>query len=217
LVRFPLLFIHGLYSDETNDVSAVKTWLSETTVQQVLIGLLTLYFPLSASELACWQEDPDTFLSDEEADSWEYQLRPSAEKLLMDLVATFKSTIIPHLMTQFNQAVHLLTLAVPRLPELSQMLLLDAVLNAVGLAAHWLFEVFDFDAFFRVLLPVLHLNQEHAIAVESIASVRILRRRAAWLSGHWVKLHRFLALNACRFESSAVPRHDHISTCYFQP
>jgi hypothetical protein len=66
-----------------------------STVANVLISR---YMMLRKDELILWDEDPEGWINHEEADLWEYQVRPCAEKVFMELMARYTKNMCPLVM-----------------------------------------------------------------------------------------------------------------------
>ncbi|TPX38440.1 hypothetical protein SeMB42_g06738 [Synchytrium endobioticum] len=134
--------------------------------------LVTKYLVLTLEEMRSWEEDPEAFVSEEEADHWEYNLRACAEKVLMDLVSQNRVLLAP-LLTQMLQRVS-------DMPDTEDrtILLKDAVYSAVGVCAQDLFDFVDFDSWFTSRLI--------AEATNPAPRYKLLRRRISLLIGNWI-------------------------------
>ncbi|TPX34316.1 hypothetical protein SmJEL517_g03017 [Synchytrium microbalum] len=153
--------------------SVIDTELFTTTfVVSCCEVLVSKYLVLTGEEMRSWEDDPETFVSEEEADHWEYNLRACAEKVLMDLVSQHRALLSPVLI-QMLQRVSEMPDTDPRC-----ILLRDAVYSAVGLCAQDLYDLVDFDSWFTGRLI--------AEATNPSPPYRILHRRVALLVGHWV-------------------------------
>ncbi|XP_035704828.1 importin-11 isoform X2 [Folsomia candida] len=133
--------------------------------------LVTRYLPLSQTEIESWAEDPEEFAlrMDESGETWKYNLRQSAETLLVTLFKEFrKSTaVLLALMKEYETP-----LKDPQ--DRSTILAKDALYNAVGITAYELYDEFSFDTWLASTL--VH---------ELTLPVPILHRRITWLVGQW--------------------------------
>ncbi|KAL7268006.1 hypothetical protein RUND412_009385 [Rhizina undulata] len=165
---------HQKEKDENKKATELlKTQLfTPTTIRHCMEVLVTKYFMLRPVDLEGWNEDPEAWSEQWEnsVDSYEFLIRPCAEKLFMDLVVNYKSLADP-LMNVFNT-----------LPSISNddILTKDAIYTAVGLAAPVLHPYMDFDQFLiNTLVNEVQIGQQ---------GYNILRRRTAILIGQWVSV-----------------------------
>ncbi|RPB22907.1 ARM repeat-containing protein [Terfezia boudieri ATCC MYA-4762] len=157
--------------------TAVELLKSELLNEQILIScmevLVTKYFMLRKGDLEGWEEDPEAWSMawEDASESWEFLIRPCAEKLFMDLVAHEKTKLAGPLKQVFDSC---------STPQHQDILFKDAVYTAIGLAAAVLQQDvnLDFDAFMtNTLVPEVQISQPW---------YNILRRRVAILIGQWV-------------------------------
>ncbi|KAK6340144.1 hypothetical protein TWF730_001914 [Orbilia blumenaviensis] len=133
--------------------------------------LVTKYFILRRDDLEAWEEDPETWAItwDDQTESWEYMIRPCAEKLFVDFAVNFKKDLAQPIVNVFNNVATL---------ENHDVLLKDSVYNAVGLVPAILEPHLDFNIFLQnVLANEVQINQP---------DYRILRHRIPILIGQWV-------------------------------
>ncbi|KAJ3124436.1 hypothetical protein HK100_011234, partial [Physocladia obscura] len=71
-----------------------------TNAAQILV---TKYMVMNNEELERWNDEPESFMADEEADQWEFSLRMCAQKALMDLISKNRTTIAPVLVSMLQQ------------------------------------------------------------------------------------------------------------------
>ncbi|KAG0644506.1 armadillo-type protein [Tuber brumale] len=166
---------HKAEKDETKEATAIfKTQLfTPETVTHCMEILVTKYFVIRPSDLTEWEEDPEGWSEQWEnaVESWEFLIRPCAEKLFMDLVLNFKETLGEPLMRVFSSVSS---------DEKSDVLIKDAIYTAVGLAAPVLHTALNFDQFMHnTLVKEIQIQQP---------GYNILRRRIAILIGQWVSV-----------------------------
>ncbi|KAK3911749.1 Importin-11 [Frankliniella fusca] len=135
-------------------------------------GLVGHYFLLTQEDLQMWDEDPETFATDESGECWKYSLRPCTEWLFVTVFREFSDILAP-VLSAMIQANHGLVSG----DDLNGILVKDAIYYAVGLAAFELYDEINFDEWFLTTLrQELQLQGGH---------YRVLRRRVAWLLGQW--------------------------------
>lgn len=166
---------HKAEKDETKEATTIfKTQLfTPETVTHCMEVLVTKYFVIRPSDLAEWEEDPEGWSEQWEnaVESWEFLIRPCAEKLFMDLVLNFKETLGEPLMRVFSSVSS---------DEKGDVLIKDAIYTAVGLAAPVLHTALNFDQFMHnTLVKEIQIQQP---------GYNILRRRIAILIGQWVSV-----------------------------
>uniref|UniRef100_A0A8B9JDP4 Importin-11 n=1 Tax=Astyanax mexicanus TaxID=7994 RepID=A0A8B9JDP4_ASTMX len=160
---------------ETLEAHKIKTaFFTHPTLTEIAKRLVSKYFLLTEEELIMWEEDPEGFAVEETGgDSWKYSLRPSTEVLFLDIFHNYSQTLTPVLLEMMH------SLQGPsNVDDTLQLLMKDAVFNAVGLAAYELFDSVDFDQWFSSqLLGELQVNHNR---------YKLIRRRAIWLIGQWI-------------------------------
>ncbi|KAI0224250.1 hypothetical protein L0F63_007430 [Massospora cicadina] len=146
--------------------------LNPDTVVRLLKLLVTRYLILKPqTDLFLWENDPEAWILEEEADHWEYHFRKCSERLVTSIVFRYRAWVGPLLLEILDSVMG------PK-ASMEELLVKDAVYNALGLAAHDLFDIVDFDAWFRD-----HLGRE---LVETGVGYPVLRYRIVWLIGQWV-------------------------------
>ncbi|XP_074493759.1 importin-11 [Sebastes fasciatus] len=162
---------------ESLEAHKIKTaFFTHPTLTEIGRRLVSHYFLLTEEELAMWEEDPESFAVEETGgDSWKYSLRPCAEVLFLDIFHSYNQILIPVLLDMVQN------LQGPTNVEDSvQLLMKDAVYNAVGLAAYELFDNVDFDQWFKnQLLGELQVSHHR---------YKLIRRRVIWLIGQWISV-----------------------------
>ncbi|KAG2171813.1 hypothetical protein INT43_008193 [Umbelopsis isabellina] len=132
--------------------------------------LVTKYMQLRPEDLDLWESDPEGWVNGEEADHWEFELKPCAEKVFMDLLISYTEQLSPILVNLVD------TVAVVN--DQNSLLFKDAIYCSIGLGANELFNTFDFNTFLVNRLVPEIANKE--------PTFKILRRRIAWMIGHWI-------------------------------
>ncbi|QPG95032.1 hypothetical protein C2857_007524 [Epichloe festucae Fl1] len=148
----------------------IKTELfKDDLVIQIVNSIISHLFVFRRSDLELWEEDPEEWEHQEqsEGNAYEWEVRPCAEKLFLDLLTNFKQLIIPPLLSYFQTA---------QSPQ-SDIATKEAVYTAMGLAAAHVSEVFDFDG-------VLSSTIVHD-ARQQGGLYKVLRRRIAILISQW--------------------------------
>lgn len=148
----------------------IKTQLFEPDlVIQIVNSIITHLFVFRKADLEAWEEDPEEWEQQEqsEGNAYEWEVRPCAEKLFLDLLTNFKDLLIPPLLSYFQTAQS----------DQADIATKEAVYTALGLAAAHVCNVFDFDA----ILSSTIIND----AQQQGGLYRILRRRIAILLSAW--------------------------------
>ncbi|XP_028170054.1 importin-11, partial [Ostrinia furnacalis] len=109
--------------------------LDPSTVCHMCRHLVSHYFVLSADDLALWDAEPESFVTDEAGESWKYSLRPCTEALFMELFQ-FRNVLAPELV-RLLASLQQQQISPDDLPAILKT---DAIYNAVGLAA---FDLYD--------------------------------------------------------------------------
>jgi hypothetical protein len=143
------------------------------TVRWCMEVLVTKYFTLRPSDIEEWREDPESWNEQWEnaVESYEFLIRPCAEKLFNDLVVNYKEILTKPLMDVFSTISTAAT---------DEILMRDAIYTAIGLAAGVLFQDLDFDKF-------IHETLVNEIQVTS-PGYYIIRRRVSIIIGQWVSV-----------------------------
>lgn len=162
---------------ESLEAHKIKTaFFTHPTLTEIGRRLVSQYFLLTEEELAMWEEDPESFAVEETGgDSWKYSLRPCTEVLFLDIFHNYSQTLTPVLLEMVQNLQGPTNVEDP-----VQLLMKDAVYNAVGLAAYELFDNVDFDTWFKnQLLGELQVNHHR---------YKLIRRRVIWLIGQWISV-----------------------------
>uniref|UniRef100_A0A674NXU5 Importin-11 n=1 Tax=Takifugu rubripes TaxID=31033 RepID=A0A674NXU5_TAKRU len=163
---------------ESLEAHKIKTaFFTYSTLTEIGRRLVSHYFLLTEEELTMWEEDPESFGTVEETggDSWKYSLRPCTEVLFLDIFHNYSQTLTPVLLDMVQNLQGPTNVEDP-----VQLLMKDAVYNAVGLAAYELFDNVDFDQWFKnQLLGELQVSHHR---------YKLIRRRVIWLIGQWISV-----------------------------
>jgi hypothetical protein len=143
--------------------------LKEDFVVQIVNSIITHLFVFRKADLEAWEEDPEEWEQQEqsEGNAYEWEVRPCAERLFLDLLTHFKPLLVPPLLQYFQTAQD------PQTDIASK----EAVYTAMGLAAAHVFDTFDFDA---VLTSSIIADAQQKGGLH-----KVLRRRIAILISQW--------------------------------
>ncbi|KAF4624585.1 hypothetical protein G7Y89_g13584 [Cudoniella acicularis] len=161
-------------AEQQEGVALIKSQLfTDELVTQIASVIVAKFFIFRQADLTAWEEEQDEWEIREEGggDGWEFEVRPCAEKLFMDLVLNFKQLLFDSLLAFFQSAAK---------SDESSVVTKDAVYTAMGLAAPIIFQSFDFNAFLASTL-VNDVQQRGP-------GCKVLRRRIAILIGQWVPI-----------------------------
>uniref|UniRef100_A0A8C5C3D6 Importin 11 n=1 Tax=Gadus morhua TaxID=8049 RepID=A0A8C5C3D6_GADMO len=182
---------------ESLEAHNIKTaFFTHPTLTEIGRRLVSHYFLLTEEELALWEEDPEGFAVEETGgDSWKYSLRPCTEVLFLDLFHKFSQTMTPVLLEMVQNLQGPTNVEDP-----VQLLIKDAVYNAVGLAAYDLFDNVDFDEWFKnQLLGELQVSHHR---------YKLIRRRVIWLIGQWISVKFKSDLRPLLYETRILNSND---------
>ncbi|PHH76249.1 hypothetical protein CDD80_1698 [Ophiocordyceps camponoti-rufipedis] len=150
--------------------SFIKTeLLKDNLVIQMVNCLITHLFVFRRADLEAWEEDPEDWEQQEqsEGNAYEWEVRPCAERLFLDLLTNYKQLLVPPLLSYFQTAQG---------PQ-AEMATKEAVYTAMGLSAAHVVGTFDFGAVLASTL-VHDAQQEGPL-------YKVLRRRIAILISQW--------------------------------
>jgi hypothetical protein len=150
----------------------IKDILTPDAVSHLARITVTSLIPLEAADLEEWREDAEEFVHSE-ANEEGLRVRPSAETLYAQLMH-YDADLVSRVTLELLQSV-----ALPCDPTAApqQVLLREALYNALGLCAYELQDVVDFPAWMQS-----HLAAE---AAGHHPLQFVIRRRLALLVGHW--------------------------------
>ncbi|TQS33123.1 hypothetical protein Golomagni_06544, partial [Golovinomyces magnicellulatus] len=148
----------------------VKTELfKDDLVVSIVNAIITHLFVFRKADLEAWEEDPEEWEQQEQSEglAYEWEVRPCAEKLFLDLLTNFKKLLVPPLLQYFQSAQS----------SEADIATKEAVYTAMGLAAAHVVNVFDFDA---VLASTIQND-----AQQQGGLFKVLRRRIAIVISQW--------------------------------
>ncbi|KAI0109080.1 putative importin 11 [Nemania sp. FL0031] len=158
--------------EQQEALAAIKSQLfSNDFVNQMVHIIITRLLVFRKADMDAWEEDPQEWELQEESqgNAYEWEVRPCAEKLFLDLLMHYKTLLLEPLIAYFATAQD---------PQAS-VTTKDAVYTTMGLAAALVERTpFDFDSVVKSVI----VND----AVQAIPMCQILRRRIAILLSQWV-------------------------------
>lgn len=157
-------------ADQEAAKAMIKTELFKPDLVLGIVNrIITYLFVFRKSDLEAWDEDPEEWEKEQqsEGDAYEWQVRPCAEKLFLDLLTHFKDLLVSPLLTYFQTA---------QSPQ-ADMATKEAVYTAMGLSAAHVAGSFDFGSFLASTI-----TQD---AQQTGGLYRVLRRRIAILISQW--------------------------------
>ncbi|KAK0391953.1 hypothetical protein NLU13_1451 [Sarocladium strictum] len=143
--------------------------LKPDLVVQIVNAIITHLFVFRKSDLEAWEEDPEEWEQQEasEGSAYEWEVRPCAEKLFLDLLTYYKDLLVPPLLSYFESG---------QSPS-ADVATKEAVYTAMGHASAHVVGRFDFDS----VLASTIVND----AQQQGELYKILRRRIAILISKW--------------------------------
>jgi hypothetical protein len=156
--------------EQALEILNTKLFTHEFIVHVVTI-LITRYMLLSQEDLEFWEEDPESFVQQEESDHWEYHLRACAEKLFMVLISRNRDIVCPLIMEMMN--------AIPGMMDSKSLLIKESVYGAVASGSHDLYDFVQFDEW----LPMLYQEAQN-----TAPDFRIVKRRISNVLGKWISV-----------------------------
>lgn len=165
-------------SDKPNIDAAItkinNEYLNENLIKKMVDTLMEWYLKLRATELDNWFMDPEEWINEQMASSYEYQIRPCAENFFQDLINTFPELLASYLLNKIETSASTLS------DSLEDFLRKDAIYAAFQLSASAVSEMVDFDR----LLPTVFLP-EAAGSNTPGERLKIIRRRVALIINEW--------------------------------
>ncbi|CEP64088.1 karyopherin KAP120 LALA0_S10e01992g [Lachancea lanzarotensis] len=149
-------------------------FLNEQLVQRWVDLLMGWYIKLRLSELESWSLDPEEWMNEQLATSYEHQIRPCAENFFQDLIDTFSEVLVPYLLNKIQTDVSSLGFG------MEDLLSKDSIFASFQLSAASISDSVDFD---RLLVDVF--IPEAANPKASQESSKILKRRVALVINEW--------------------------------
>ncbi|KAJ1807625.1 hypothetical protein LPJ75_004760, partial [Coemansia sp. RSA 2598] len=136
-------------------------------VTQMAETLINYYIPLKAKDLEMWQDDPETWMVEEDSDYWSFDVRRSAERLFVDVVDQQRAQIV-------QQLVHMLWHNTNDASNSDAAFFhREGLYAALGLCANQLYDSMDFCGWLK----------QHPVVDSPMGAVKW---RVAWLIGKWV-------------------------------
>ncbi|KAJ1959844.1 hypothetical protein GGI12_004128, partial [Dipsacomyces acuminosporus] len=142
--------------------------LTPEFIQQIANTLMYSYIPLKTKDLQMWQDDPESWLVEEESDYAAFDVRRCAEHAFADLVSQNKEILVPQLVRAF-QDIDREVGSDPTVMFFKK----EGLYAALGLCANELYDALDFCQWLR---------QRQALD----SPMGVVKRRIAWLIGKWV-------------------------------
>lgn len=146
-----------------------REFLTETLITQMANVIITNLFLFRKSDLEAWEEDPEEWEQQEETqgNAYEWEVRPCAEKLFLDLLTNYKQLLMQPLLAYF---------ATVRDPQ-ADIVTKEAVYTAMGLSAALVYEAFDFEDVLKSTIV--------SDAQLTIPYCQVIRRRIGILLSQW--------------------------------
>ncbi|KAJ2890746.1 Armadillo-type fold protein [Zalerion maritima] len=146
--------------------------LKDEFVIHITNVLITNLFVFRQSDLVAWEEDPQEWELQEhsQGSAWEWEVRPAAERLFLDLLSNYKNLLVPPLLSYVHTAMQ----------ADSDVVTKEKVYASIGLAAAHLNTAFDFNN----LLTSTLVNDAQKTGPE----YKILRRRIAIVISQWTSV-----------------------------
>ncbi|KAI0415897.1 putative importin 11 [Xylaria grammica] len=152
-------------------LAAIKAQLfSDEFINQMARTIITHLLVFRKVDMEAWEEEPEEWEQREESqgNAYEWEVRPCAEKLFLDILTHYKDLLLQPLLVYFATAQD---------PQAS-ITAKEAVYTTIGLAAPLVEDRFDFDALLKSVIAT--------DAVQVAPMCQILRRRIAILLSQWV-------------------------------
>lgn len=149
-------------------------FLNEQLVTKLVDTLMTWYLKLRPCDLESWSLDPEEWINEQMATSYEYQIRPCAENFFQDLINTFPELLVPYLLNKIEKEAANLS------NSLEDFLTKDAIYASFQLSAAAVSEMVDFDHLLvNVFLP------EATSTTASKDQLKVIRRRTCLIINEW--------------------------------
>ncbi|KAI0178840.1 ARM repeat-containing protein [Hypoxylon sp. FL1284] len=158
-------------NEDAQAIDVVKNnLLTNDLVIQMVQVIITGFFIFRKADLDAWQEEPQEWEEREggQGNAWEWEVRPCAEQLFLDLLTRYKDLLLQPLLSYFTTTQH----------EQEDIVAKEAVYTAMDLAAAVVHKEFDFDSLLKTTIA--------GDAQYTGQLCQVLRRRIAILLSHWV-------------------------------
>lgn len=159
---------------EVNLAVVLKEFFTSERLQFIMEKLLMHYFLLTPTEIESWEDDPENYVTDEGGDSWKYSLRSCTEAFYMALFHKFHAILCPQLVVYVGRSQ---SIQLQPNSDVQDILIKEAIYNAVGLTAFHLFDDVDFNSWLTKQL----VNE---LKIQG-SNFRVLRKRIIWMVGQW--------------------------------
>ncbi|KAL0489570.1 importin-11 [Acrasis kona] len=136
--------------------------------------LLSRYMIMSDDDLSMWNDEPETFVKDQELDSND-SIKCAAENLFVAILENYQESCAPFVTSYTKQILDDTFGSF----EHEKLLAREACYNAIGWGYYSLYENINFPNWYFTML-----NKEIQI---KDPRYRLVRRRACWLLGKWVE------------------------------
>ncbi|KAI2472510.1 ARM repeat-containing protein [Annulohypoxylon bovei var. microspora] len=159
--------------EEQQAIQRIKVdLLKDDLIVEVANVIITRFLLFRQADLDVWEEDPQEWEQREETEgnAYQWEVRPCAEKLFLDLLTHYKGLLIQRLLTYFT------TLEDPHTALVTR----EAVYTAMGLAANLVYQEVEFETLLKTIIV--------ADAQRAEPMCQILRRRIAILLSQWVPI-----------------------------
>ncbi|OTA64124.1 ARM repeat-containing protein [Hypoxylon sp. EC38] len=163
-----------MVAEEQQAIETLKQGLlKDEFIIQIANVIITYFFIFRQADLEAWEEDPQEWGNQEESHgaAYEWEVRPCAEKLFLDLLIHYKHLLLEPLLSYFN------TVQNPEADIVSK----EAVYTAMGLAAPLISEQFDFESVLKTTI-VADVQRTGPLC-------QVLRRRIAILLSEWIPVY----------------------------
>ncbi|KAI1205398.1 ARM repeat-containing protein [Annulohypoxylon truncatum] len=144
--------------------------LKDEFIIEISNVIVTRFLLFRQADLDAWEEDPQEWEQQEETEgnAYQWEVRPCAEKLFLDLLIHYKGLLLQHVLSYFVSIEDPQTTLVAR----------EAIYTAIGLSANVVYEEVNFEDLLKKIIV--------ADAQRAEPSCQILRRRIAILLSQWV-------------------------------
>ncbi|KAI0895836.1 ARM repeat-containing protein [Annulohypoxylon nitens] len=146
--------------------------LKDEFIIEIINVIVTRFLLFRQADLDAWEEDPQEWEQQEEAEgnAYQWEVRPCAEKLFVDLLTQYKGLLLKHVMSYFVSIEDPQTTLVAR----------EAIYTAMGLSAHVVHNEINFrDLLQKIIVPDAQRAEPFC---------QVLRRRIAILISQWISV-----------------------------
>ncbi|KAI2641149.1 putative importin 11 [Xylaria nigripes] len=145
---------------------------SDDFVNQMAHTIITHLLVFRKADMDAWEDEPQEWEQQEESqgNAYEWEVRPCAERLFLDLLMSYKDLLLAPLLAYFATAHNPQTTIVAK----------EAIYTALGLSAALIENDFDFDSLLKTVIT-------HD-AAQTVPMCQIIRRRIAILLSQWISV-----------------------------